>query len=349
MRQNNIVLQIILAAALLWVWLGAGEGPAWGVDKELLDAAEKEKEVVLYTCDPDAKGLFKRFKELYPKVSLTSSEGGCWQAYNRHATERSAGKQIADVFYTNPEIAFKMQQEGQLVAYESKELGNFPKTAHEPGKLWTAVKILLVGFPSNPEYMKGIPKPQDWMDFANPPKEWYQKISVFDPRTSGMAFTVLSALYMNLGKEKAGKIYNGLRTGGAEICPTTPVGVTKLLSGEKPIMFYVGNNHFSRAVRKGAPLTFTIPKSGSVANNMVLCIFKNAPHPNAGRLFIEYMLTDAQKVMVSEDDYALRIGTPPPKGLPELASIKFLNFDYEKALPMQAELLKWWQGEMQVK
>ena len=115
--------------------------------------------------------------------------------------------------------------------------------------------------------MKGEPTPQDWNDFANPPAQWKDKISFYDPRTSSLAFTVLATLHQQLGADGARKIYAGLRSMNAELSSSTPAGTTKLLSGEKPIMFYILTNQYGATVAKGAPLVFNVPKSGAIGTH----------------------------------------------------------------------------------
>src|SRR3546814_14937242 len=93
------------------------------------------------------------------------------------------------------------------------------------------VKQLILGIASNKAYLNGVQPPQDWFDFANPKPEWQGLITYYDPRTSSAAFSLLAALYQNFGEEKTVAIYQGLVKSGAELAPTTPAGLSKLLSG----------------------------------------------------------------------------------------------------------------------
>ena len=130
---------------------------------------------------------------------------------------------------------------------------------------------------------------------------------------------------------------------GAALAPTTPAGLSKLLSGEQPLMFYVVNNHFSGAVAKGAPLDFIVPRSGTIALPFAVAKLEGAPHPNAARLFIDFMLNEAQPIIAEAGEYPLRKGAPPPAGMPALDRVKLLPFDIEAALRDQTKLIAWWQ------
>ena len=318
--------------------------PGLAADPALVAAAEKDGQLVVYGCDPpETPGYINQFMQKYPKIKVTSYLAGCWQIYNRHVSERGAGKPIASVFFSLDDALSKMQTEGLLQAYQSPELGQFPSSARLTGVDYMLVKILLMGMTANTDFTKGLTTPQDWSDFAKPAPEWRDKITFYDPRTSSAAFNVLAALHQNFGPERTAAIYSGLRGAGGELAPTTPAGMSKLLSGEKPIMFYITNNHFGGAVAKGAPLKFFVPTSGAVSANFAIAVLKDGPHQNAAKLFIDWMLNEGQAYIASRNEYALRSGSKAPQGMPPLDSVKILPLDVPKALAQQKELIAWWQ------
>lgn len=338
--------------ALLFVVAFASVAPsaAPAADPRLVQAAEREGQLTIYGCDVSETPMqIKRFSELYPKIKVSSYVAGCWQIYNRHTTERGAGKPLADLFFATEDVLSKLDSEAGLRAYESPELKDFPKFARPAGSNYTLHKVILAGLTANTKEMKGQRTPTDWSDFAAAPAEWKDKVSFYDPRTSSAAFAVLATLHQNLGEAKAGAVYAGLRRLGAELSATTPAGVAKVLSGEKPIMFYILTNQFGVVTEKGAPLEFTVPKSGAVSFGLGVAAVKEAARPNAAQLFIDYMLSEGQKVVTARAEYALRNGAPPPKGLPALRDVKIMPTDVAKALADQKRLIAWWQEQTGIK
>ena len=59
---------------------------------------------------------------------------------------------------------------------------------------------------------------------------------------------------------------------------------------------------------------------------------KGAPHPNAAKLFIDFMMSDAQQIIQKNNEYSLRKDVKPPDGMPPLQSLKAYPLDIEKAL-----------------
>ena len=341
MTGNGVRILALGLVSICWMSL---EQRAFAADPKLVAAAEQEGQLVLYNCDISESPIqVKRFSELYPKIKVTTYVASCWQTYNRHVAERGASRPIADAFISTDDVFMKMDDEGLLEGYASPELTHFPNGTRPPNANYIRYKALLAAFTVNPDQMKGYPIPQDWTDFANAPAQWKDKISFYDPRTSSLAFTVLATLHQTLGAEGARNIYAGLKSMNAELSSSTPAGTTKLLSGEKPIMFYILTNQYGATVAKGAPLVFNVPRSGAIGTHFGVATLKSAPHPNAAKLWADFILSEGQKVVSDRAEYALRNDAAAPKGMPELKSIKVMPTDFRKALAEQKSLIEFWQ------
>ena len=82
----------------------------------------------------------------------------------------------------------------------------------------------------------------------------------------------------------------------AELSSSTPAGTTKLLSGEKPIMFYILTNQYGTTVAKGAPLVFNVPKSGAIGTHFGVATLEGRP-PSKRWLWADFIMSDGQKVV----------------------------------------------------
>ncbi len=329
----------LLAAALAF-----GGSPARASDAALVSAAEQEGSLTLYGCDPPQTPLYvARFKQLYPKIQVSTYVAGCWQIYNRHMSERGARRQAADVFFATEDVMTRMSAEHLFAPYRSPELAHFAPAAAPAGKDYLIVKTLIYGIASNREFTKGMPLPKDWLDYADPPAAWQDRVSYYDPRTSSAAFSLLAALYQNFGEAKTAAIYKGLVKIHAALAPTTPAGLSKLLSGEQPIMFYVMNNHYSGVKSKGAPVDFQIAASGTPALNFGIATTEGAPHPSAAKLFVDFMMSDAQQMIQKNNEYSLRTDIKAPAGMPAFKDLKLIPYDIDRALADQGKLIAWWQ------
>jgi iron(III) transport system substrate-binding protein len=339
MRKNKLSLTLFLTALLALFRTNVE-----AADPALVGAAENEGKLMLYACDVgETPPQIKNFEKLYPKIKISSYVAGCWQTYNRNANESSSARPVADLMQATEDVLSKLDDDHALVDYSPPVLKEFPADAKPTGENYILYKQIIAGFGYNSDVVKGIETPADWTDFGVDHPEWKDKISFYDPRTSSVAFDVLATLYQKFGSDDAGKIYAGLRASGAELSATTPAGVAKMLSGEKPIMFYILSNQAGPLIAKGTPLKFTIPASGAVRVGLGLGILKTAVHPNAAELFVDYMLNEGQQVITERGEYGMRIGITPPAGMPPLASIKILPTDVRAALKQQKALISSWQ------
>ena len=335
-----------MAAAIACAMLGLSPtvtvSPAEAADPALVAAAEKEGQLVVYGGDiSETPHQIKRFMEVYPKIKATSVTAGGWQLYNRYMSEHSAGQAVADVFTNVEDTLFTLDTAGLLADYKPDALKNIPPDMQIGNAVRT--KIGYAALVSNTDYAKGLTIPDDWLSFANPPKEWQDRIAYVDPRGSSVAFMVLAALRQNFGEEKARQIYEGLKSTRPEISMNTPGSVAKLVSGERPLMMYILTNHVGDAMRKGAPLDFKIPTSGAIPFYFAGGVLKSARNPNAARLYMEFLLSEGQDVIISRGEYAVRTNAPAPQGLPPLDKVKLMSFDLKKALAEQKQLITWWQ------
>lgn len=332
----------VAALALACVALALDGTAARAADAALVAAAEKEGQLVVYGGDiSETPYQVKRFMEVYPKIKATFITAGGWQLYNRYMSEHSAGQAVADAFTNVEDTLLALDAAGHLSEFRPEALKNFPADLQVGNSVRTKLGYAALVF--NTEQMKGLPVPDDWSSFATPPKAWEDRIAYVDPRGSSVAFMVLAALSQNYGEEKTRRIYEGLKSMRPEVSMNTPGSVAKLVSGERPLMMYILTNHLGEALRKGAPLDFKIPASGAVPFYFSAGVLKNARHPNAAKLYIEYMLSEGQDLIISRGEYSLRNGSPAPQGLPPLDKVKLMPLDLKKALADQKKLIAWWQ------
>jgi iron(III) transport system substrate-binding protein len=55
---------------------------------------------------------------------------------------------------------------------------------------------------------------------------------------------------------------------------------------------------------------------------------RGSPNPNAAKLFAEFMIGDeAQMIFPADGGYSARLDIPPPKGSPDLKTLKIIAVD----------------------
>jgi iron(III) transport system substrate-binding protein len=318
--------------------------PAWAEQPGLVEAARKEGQINVYGDSNMVPKLAEGFAKAYPDIRVATVPGSGWQTYNRMITEKSAGRMIADVQYINDDTS--------LFGYEAGIFTNIETTAGYPEDAvfkqgYIAAYRSLTPIIYNSEACKGLKLPKDWEDFIQFGDDWKDRVICADPRNSGTALYVLMGLYLVLGKERATAILTAWKRLGIEIAPNTGTQVAKLMSGEKPFSVTMHMGFYQGMVQKGAPVNFILPTSGSIMQITAMAVPKEAPHPSAARLFVDYTMgPEGCKIVAANGSYPAGSDTIAPEGFPPRKSIKVMGNTPAEALKYREEVIEWFKTTM---
>ena len=97
--------------------------------------------------------------------------------------------------------------------------------------------------------------------------------------------------------EKLGRAYQeAFAAQKPTIVPDAPLANRRLALGEFPL--YVGFSFQDWRGLKGLPLRVVIPQEGALYSTLNASVVKGAPHPNAARVFLNFLLEEeAQRVI----------------------------------------------------
>lgn len=326
---------------------GGWIAPAFAEKADLIAAAKKEGRVSVYGDSSMVPQLVEGFTKRYPDVRVTSVTGGGWQTYNRFLVEKSAGRTLADVLCANDDTLLTGINAGHF-----DKLGttaDYPADAVAGDGAYVITQRMLTPLIFNAEATKGLKMPRDWDDFARLGDEWNGRIISADPRNSGTALCVLTALYQKLGKERGGAILAGLKKAGTEIAPNTGVQVAKVMSGERPLSVTMHMAFFKAMKEKGAPVDFILPASGSMMQIGGMSVPRDAPHPSAGRLFIDFTMSpEGAAIMAANGTYPSSTESLAPEGFPARRSLKIIGEGPAEALRDRDAVIAWWKTAMGV-
>ena len=117
--------------------------------------------------------------------------------------------------------------------------------------------------------------------------------------------------------------------------------VTMLNSGERSVAFGPSNTT-STAIARGNPLALVYPTDGTLLMTSPSAILKNSKHPNAAKLFMEFLMSaENAQVMVSYQQESLRPDVAPAPGGKRLDEVKLIRpteAEIEQGIPKIKEL-----------
>jgi iron(III) transport system substrate-binding protein len=298
-------------------------GAAHGQDAKLVDAAKKEGgKVVVYSSMESSisDGIAAGFKK---KTGLEMDywRGSSTKVLDRALSEHRAGKPLFDVAITIADPMFLMQREGVFAKYESPAAADYPKALID-ANLGPNYRTLLIGIVYNTNAIKPADAPKSFEDLVKP--QFKGKVIMPDPTQHTTTTQWVASLPKLMGKDRADKFIRELAATKPILAESLLPPVERAVSGEVPIAITL--LHYTYVFRQqGAPLDYVrMPKLLGDGNYVGLG--NKAPHPNAGKAFIDYFLDDeCMNLMSKLGEFVNRKGIVPP--LEGVNKIEFVPMD----------------------
>jgi iron(III) transport system substrate-binding protein len=306
---NSTVRALILVGSLLGTASAFAQAlpPGYPADYgAIIAAAEQEGSVGVYSTTDSASGdaLIKDFRALYPKVQVKYYDLNSTEVYNRYLSETAANAETADVLWSGAmDLQLKLVADGRALAYHSPETDKMPKWAVHDDLAWgTTFEPLVIAY--NKRLLPADSVPASHADLLRLLREKPQllaggKLTTYDPEKSGFAFMLMThdAQYFPPFWELAAAFGHG--TG--RFYPSSGTMIERITSGEHWLGFNVIGSYVVLRQRKDPDLGLIYPDDYVLVMSRVALIPKNARRPNAGKLFVDYLLSArAQKIMANE-------------------------------------------------
>jgi iron(III) transport system substrate-binding protein len=305
-----------LALSLLLLALGYDSASAQADHTvKLVEGAKKEGQLSWYTSTNvnESKPLLDDFEKQYPfiKVDLFRSSGENVQ--NRVFTETRAGRWSFDVAGLS-EIGTLIEHK-LISPYVSPESKAFVKELRDPQGYWSAIYLnyYVPGYNTRQVAEKDAPK--RWEDFLD--ARWNGKIAM-DQEDYLWYVTLLAAW----GKEKTEKYMRALAKQNIQWRKGHSLIAQLMGAGEFPLGI-VYAHRIESDKKKGAPLEWVNTVDPIVVSLNALGISVKPSHPNAAKLFIDFVLSKpSQERIRSLNRVPARADVEPPSPKMDQAKLK---------------------------
>jgi iron(III) transport system substrate-binding protein len=285
----KIMIRVSLAA--LSVVFGPLPIRAATTSDSLIDTAKRESEVVYYASMnlSEANAVIGEFERRYPFVKVKLQRTGSEKLLTRVLTEARAKKPFADVIQTVEFSMYIFHRSGILARYTPQANALYPKEFKEEG-FWTTVyyNAYVTGYNTRLAPARTLPKTYD--DLLDP--KWKGKLMMEGTKAEWFA-----GMLQILGQERGLKFMRDL----AKQQPSPREGhellAQLIVAGEGVIDINIPAASVERVKERGAPIDWTA--LGPVPATMVGAgVAAQAPHPNAARIFLDFLLSrEGQKLM----------------------------------------------------
>jgi len=283
---------------------GATEAPAGtdapSGDMEALIAAAKEEGTLTTIALPhdwcNYGEMISTFKTKYgiEVNELDPNAGSNDELEAIKANKDNKGPQAPDVVDVGLAFGPQAKDEGLLMQYKVATWDTIPDDAKDPEGYWWGDYYGVLTFEVNTDVVQNVP--QDWADLLKP--EYKNMVALAgDPRTSNQAIqTVYAAALANGGSlddAQPGLDFFKQLVAAGNFVPTIAKPGT-IAQGETPITIRWNYNALvNKDELAGNPeIEVVVPKQGRFAGVYVQGISAYAPHPNAAKLWQEFLYSD---------------------------------------------------------
>jgi ABC-type Fe3+ transport system substrate-binding protein len=262
------------------------------ITNDLVAKAEKEGELTLQYSSPllTMQGMVAAFNKAYPKVHVNlerkSGSGGAYVLLQ----ELSAGVHRVDVIEESDWAANQaLVDKGAFAALRPENVADMSKGSYriEPYVYSPGFNLTVVSY--NPKFItpEQAEKLKKWDGILDP--EFKGKISLVEP-TFGV--TLAPLMYVMETPGMGEDFLRKLKQQQPFIYTNTAQARDAVVSGQKPISWGAQWEAVILSdVEKGVPVRFVYPDPTAEWSGVGWAVLKNAPHPNAARLFFAWIFS----------------------------------------------------------
>ena len=284
----------------------ATEAPAGGAANmdELIAAAKEEGTLTTIALPHDWCNygeVIDAFKSKYGlEVNELNPDAGSGDEVEAiKANKDNKGPQAPDVIDVGFAFGPSSKDEGLIQPYKVSTWDSIPDDAKDPDGYWYGDYYGVLSFLVNTDVQPDVPK--DWADLLDPKYNGQVALSG-DPRTSNQAIqSVFAAALANGGSlddaqpgldffaklNQAGNLVPTISNNGLVAKGETPVRITWDYNALSAIDSFAGN----------PKAEVVVPASGRFAGVYVQAISAYAPHPNAAKLWMEFLYSDEGQLL----------------------------------------------------
>jgi iron(III) transport system substrate-binding protein len=313
--------------------------PVAAQDKAVLAAAEKEGKVVWYaSVDVKvAEAVADAFRKQYPKIEVEVERSGSERIYQRVNQEHQSGIKHADVVNTSDSTHFiTWKQEHMLAKYTPADVAKFPKEFRDPDGYYATWRATLCVMGYNTNLVPPGQEPKGYRDVLDP--KWKGKLTKAHPSYSGTSLTGTYAIEKTLGWG----YFEQLAKQDVQQLQSTTAPPKSIASGERAVM--VDGNEYNMFIEidKKSPVKIIYPVEGTPFVSSPVAVFADAPHPNAARVFADFLFSAKIQQFVVDNGGARSVhpGVKEPAGRTPLKQIKLIPDDPAGLLPQVEEIKK---------
>jgi iron(III) transport system substrate-binding protein len=271
--------------------------PVHGASDALIEGAKKEGQVVFYASmeAQSAQRLSAGFEKRYPFVKVNATRIGSERMATRLVAEAQARNVQADVVSQSGFDFYGVLQKGIFDVYNSPERAALPPEYKDEKGLWvmSAATLNVIGY--NTRLVPPASIPKSFWDLTEP--KWKGQLLMDENESKWMA-----GMMTHYGEAKVLDLLRRLAAQEIQFRAGHTLIQTLAAAGERPVVVVAFANGVERLKKERAPMDW-VAADPIIGLTFGVALAKNAPHPNAAKLLIDYLLSKEGQEIIADAGY----------------------------------------------
>ncbi len=299
----------LLAASPALMRSAAAQTDDWA---KVVEGAKKEGKLLIYTASVGSvfhRTVITAFEKKYDiKVDLLEARAS--EVRERVRVEQSAGRFLGDLHHNGSTTTALMQRDGNFQPRGFVPNAKNIEAPYEADDIKIPAEVISYCLLVNKNIVKPADEPKSWKDLLDP--RWTGKILSDDYRALGGGAVFFVVMQNTFGREYHEKLAAQKPVFSRDIANSE----RRVARGEFPLYIPFSLQDFNNL--KGLPVKPLVPAEGRPYIRFDLSTLKNAPHPNAARLFMNHYLEPDSQLVFANAGYNPVVKGVVEKTLPEI-------------------------------
>lgn len=292
----------IVALALVVLAAPFARAETYRPDPALVAAAKQEGQVLIYTTlivEQIVRPLIRAFQAQVPGIDVKYLRADSTALVVRLTNEARANRTQADIWHLVDGVG-PLIEAGIVAELDLPSAGGLPPAYADPKRRWVSTNLAVRSLAYNTKLVPPATAPRNYEDLLDPR---FKGKFVWNPNSVSGGLGFIGTLLKHMGEEKGIAYLRALAK--QEIIPV-PMAIRavldRVIAGEYAIGLEMNGTHAHISAGLGAPVAW-VPLNPVSTTLQAAGITAKAPHPNAARLFLDFMISRAGQEVFRDHDY----------------------------------------------